>query len=105
VQLLGPAVANLRLGGTSGVLDPLLAEEIAVTVRTAGPDQVRQRLRQRLIVLPAFEQRLIGPFTSRDVAYERTETSRAADLDRGDGDFDGKLPAAVVERAELEARI
>ena len=48
VQLLEPGGAELLFGGDAGVVDPLLAEVVALTVAVAGPHQVGDGLDELL---------------------------------------------------------
>jgi hypothetical protein len=77
---VGPSGAELLFGGPSRVFHPLAAQVVAVAVGPARPHQVRQRLRERLIMTAAFHERALDPLTVGDVGGHAEHGVRPAGL-------------------------
>src|SRR5918994_6471154 len=80
VNMIRPAITLLLRFGTARVLGPLAAEEIAPAIGPAGPDELRQGLRQCSEALLALAQRSLRGCSLADIGRypnRRVDPARA----------------------------
>ena len=97
VELLQPAITELRGFGDAGVVDPLRTEVVARPVGAAGPNKLRQGLHDLPEPLLARAHRLLGPLALGDVGGDADEPFQiAGGVEHGPADFLHHHDAAVA---------